>query len=101
LSLVRKYHASYYVPHNLVLVVAGKLIEGTASLLDVVQEHVEPSLIQHNQNKGRNPTGWTRPFVETPSAQRNLIVSTTKSIVEFPEKDESMAFLLGISVAFL
>jgi Zn-dependent M16 (insulinase) family peptidase len=93
LSLVRKYHASYYVPHNLALIVAGKLTEGTSSLLRVVQEQIEPSLIQHKQNKGSRPAGWKRPFVETPSAQRKPILVTTKSLVEFPEKDESMACL--------
>jgi Zn-dependent M16 (insulinase) family peptidase len=93
LSLVRKYHGSYYVPHNLALIVAGKLTEGTSSLLHVVQEEVESSLIQHKQNKGPRPPGWKRPFVETPSAQRKPISVMTKSIVEFPEKDESMEFL--------
>ena len=99
--LVRKYHGSYYVPHNLVLIVAGKLTEGTSSLLRVVQEQVEPSLIQHNQNKGSHPAGWKRPFVETLSAQRKPIPATTKSIVEFPEKDESKVILPGFLINFL
>ena len=68
---------------------AGKLTEGTSSLLRVVQEQIEPNLIQHNQNKGSRPSGWKRPFVETPSGQREPILTTTKSVVEFPEKDES------------
>ena len=92
LSSVRKYHASYYVPHNLALIVAGKLTGGTSSLLRVVQERIEPSLIQHKQNNGSRPAGWKRPFVETPSAQRKPIPAPTKSLVEFPEKDESMTF---------
>jgi len=99
LLLVRKFHNSYYAPHNLALVVAGKLSEGTSSLLRVVQEQVEPSLIQHNQNKGPRPAGWKRPFVETASGQRKSIPATTKSVVEFPEKDESKeGFIISLSI---
>lgn len=87
--LVREYHASYYVPHNLALIVAGKLSSGTSSLLSVVQEKVEPSIIAHGQNKGPRPTGWKRPFVETPSAARPPLSTTSTQTVEFPEKDES------------
>ena len=93
-SLVRKYHANCYAPHNMAVIVTGKLTEGTQSLLRVVQEQVEPSLIQHNQNKGSRPAGWKRPFVETASAQRKPIPATKKAVVEFPEKDESMAYTL-------
>lgn len=89
LSLVRNYHSSYYVPHNLALIVAGKLSSGTQSLLQVVQDQVEPSLIQHEQNKGPRPPGWKRPFVETASALRKPLEKTVKDVVEFPEKDES------------
>lgn len=87
--IVRKYHAAYYIPHNLSLIVAGKLASGTLSLLDVVQNKVEPSLISHEQNTGPRPSGWKRPFVETPSAIRPPIEKTIKDTVEFPEKDES------------
>ena len=85
---VRKYHSKYYVPHNLALIVAGKLSSGTSSLLRVVQDQIEPSLISHGQNHGPYPPGWKRPFVETASAVRNPIPVTTKHTVEFPEKDE-------------
>ena len=87
--IVRKYHATYYVPHNLSLIVGGKLSSGTSSLLDVIQREVEPTLISHGQNKGPRPPGWKRPFVETASAKRLPIAETTRSTVEFPEKDES------------
>jgi len=86
---VRDYHSSYYVPHNLALIVAGKLSSGTSSLLKVVQEQVEPSLIDHKQNHGPRPAGWKRPFMETASAFRKPIPKTIKDTVEFPEKDES------------
>ncbi|KAG1790805.1 uncharacterized protein HD556DRAFT_1310350 [Suillus plorans] len=35
---IRDYHATYYVPHNLSLIVTGKLSTGTKSLLAVVQD---------------------------------------------------------------
>jgi hypothetical protein len=70
--------------------VTGKLSSGTLSLLDVLQQKVEPSLISHGQNNGSRPQGWRRPFVETESAQRPPIQTTLKEIVEFPEKDESL-----------
>jgi Zn-dependent M16 (insulinase) family peptidase len=92
--LVRDYHRSYYVPHNLSLIVAGKLSSGTSMLLSVIQNKVEPSLIAHGQNMGPRPSGWKRPFVETPSAIRAPIAKTLTKTVEFPEKDESMGELI-------
>ncbi|KAJ4486251.1 Metalloenzyme, LuxS/M16 peptidase-like protein [Lentinula aciculospora] len=91
---IREYHKSYYVPHNLSLIVTGKLSSGTASLLSVVQEQVEPSLIAHGHNRGPKPSGWKRPFVETPSAIRPPIAASIKEIVEFPEQDESVGELI-------
>jgi Zn-dependent M16 (insulinase) family peptidase len=87
---VRNYHASYYVPHNLTLIVAGKLASGTQTLLNVVQNQIEPSLIAHGQNQGPRPQGWKRPFVETPSAERKPLKETVTDVVEFPEKDETV-----------
>lgn len=91
---VRHYHGTYYVPHNLSLIVCGKLASGTQSLLSVIQEKVEPSLIAHGQNKGPRPAGWKRPFLETPTANRVPITQTIKETVEFPEKDESVGELI-------
>ncbi|KAI0094759.1 Metalloenzyme, LuxS/M16 peptidase-like protein [Irpex rosettiformis] len=90
---IRKYHASYYVPHNLTLIVAGKLASGTQTLLDVIQEQIEPSLIAHGQNKGPQPKGWKRPFLKTPSAERKPFTKTIVDVIEFPEKDESVGEL--------
>ena len=92
---VRDYHASYYVPHNLTLIVAGKFTEGSESLLSVIQNKIEPSLIAHGQNKGPRPPGWVRPFVETASANRPPLQDKT-DVVEFPEKDESMGELIMV-----
>ncbi|KAG6829386.1 hypothetical protein H0H92_004654 [Tricholoma furcatifolium] len=91
---VREYHRTYYVPHNLSLIVAGKLSSGTLSLLDVVQKQIETSIVAHGQDKGPRPPGWKRPFVETPSVVRAPILETVTKTVEFPEKDESMGELL-------
>ncbi|TFK41069.1 Metalloenzyme, LuxS/M16 peptidase-like protein [Crucibulum laeve] len=91
---IRQYHSTYYVPNNLSLIVTGKLSSGTSSLLKVVQDQVEPTLIAHGQNKGPRPNGWKRPFVETPSSIRPPIEKTVKDTVEFPEKDESMGELI-------
>ena len=77
---------------------AGKLSSGTSSLLSVVQEQVEPSLIEHNQNHGPHPQGWKRPFVETASANRRPIAALVKDTVEFPEQDESMALCVVVVV---
>ncbi|KAI0691326.1 Metalloenzyme, LuxS/M16 peptidase-like protein [Cytidiella melzeri] len=87
---IRKYHASYYVPHNLTLIAAGKLASGTQTLLKVVQDQIEPNLVAHGQNQGPQPKGWKRPFVETPSAERTPFTETVTDVVEFPEKDESV-----------
>ena len=87
---VREYHHKYYVPHNLSLIVSGKLASGTQSLLKVVQEKVEPSIIAHGQNRGLKPPGWKRPFLETPSANRGPLKETQVKVIEFPEKDESL-----------
>jgi Zn-dependent M16 (insulinase) family peptidase len=50
--LVRDYHKQYYVPHNLSLIITGKMSKGTPSILSVLQEQVEPSILAHGQNHG-------------------------------------------------
>ncbi|KAG8906618.1 hypothetical protein FRB99_006488 [Tulasnella sp. 403] len=82
---IREYHRTYYVPHNLCLIVTGRL--PTSTLLDVVQKEVEPRLLEHGQTGP--PSGWRRPFLETPSIQKPAISATVSQVVEFPEKDES------------
>ncbi|KAI5124638.1 hypothetical protein M0805_004247 [Coniferiporia weirii] len=89
---IREYHAKYYVPHNLSLIVAGKFVSGTESLLSVVQNKVEPTLVASGYNKGSRPSGWVRPFVETPSADR-IPFENQADTVEFPEKDETVGEL--------
>jgi len=91
---IRDYHKTYYVPHNLTLIVSGKLSSGTKTLLSVVQNEVEPSIIAHEQDKGPRPPGWKRPFLETSSANRKPIAELIEHTVEFPEKDESTGEVL-------
>jgi Zn-dependent M16 (insulinase) family peptidase len=97
---IRDYHKSYYVPHNICLIVAGRL--STQSLLDVLQTEVEPSIIKHGQAHGPQPEGWKRPFLETPSAKPPVLSETKSEVVEFPETDESTGelsiFFVGPSI---
>lgn len=86
--VVREYHGSYYVPHNLCLIVAGKL--STKTLLETIQARVEPSIAKHGHANGPRPTGWKRPFMETPSAEKFSFSEDKKATIEFPEKDESV-----------
>jgi Zn-dependent M16 (insulinase) family peptidase len=87
---IRDYHGSYYLPHNLCLFATGKI--DPEKLLKVLQDEVEPSIIKHNQDRGRKPEGWKRPFVETPSKNPPHIAKDRTEVVEFPEKDESQYF---------
>jgi Zn-dependent M16 (insulinase) family peptidase len=82
------------VPHNLTLIVCGKLASGTKTLLQVAQDKIEPSLIEHGQNKGARPEGWKRPFMETASANRPPFTEDKIETVEFPEQDESVGELV-------
>lgn len=86
---VRDYHRTYYQPHNLTLLVTGKV--APTSLLSVLQEKVEPSLVKHSQTHGpKGPRGWKRPFLETGSRGGGAVKKGKKEeVVEFPEKDES------------
>lgn len=76
------------------MIVTGKLSSGTGSLLSILQDKVEPSIIAHGQDRGPRPSGWKRPFVETASANRERIKEVIKETVEFPERDESQGELL-------
>lgn len=91
---IRDYHKRYYVPHNLSLIISGKMSNGTPSILSVLQDQVEPSIIAHGQNHGPRPDGWKRPFLETPSANRPPIAKSLQETATFPEKDESMGELV-------
>lgn len=86
---VRKYHSTYYAPHNLALLITGKV--NPTKLLQVLQDTVEPSIVKHQQAHGpHGPKGWKRPFLETGSKGGGRVLKKQKEeVVEFPEKDES------------
>lgn len=68
--------------------------KGTPSILSVLQDQVEPTIIAHGQNHGPRPVGWKRPFLETPSANRPSIPKSLQETATFPEKDESLGELI-------
>lgn len=82
--LVRDYHRKYYVPYNLCLIICGGVSQ--QSLLQVLQDQVESSIIKHTAHK---PKDWKRPFVETPTAHRIRLTDIKREEVEFPEDDET------------
>src|SRR5260221_11083193 len=90
-NTIRAYHKSYYVPHNLCLIVAGSL--STQALLDTLQRQVEPQIIKHGQGHGPRPNGWKLPFMETASTVKPEMKGVRKELAEFPEKDESTGHL--------
>jgi len=86
LDKIKKYHSSYYAPHNLCLVVTGRI--STVVLLNELQKTVENRARIHGQNVGVKPEGWRRPFVETESAVIPRLDSDISIVVEFPAKEE-------------
>ncbi|KAK9896120.1 zinc metalloprotease [Cystobasidium minutum MCA 4210] len=85
---IRKYHSSYYLPHNLCLFVTGKLDLG--KLLRVLTDQVEPTIERKQQVNGRQTEGWKRPWVETPSIVPSKLEADKVVTSDFPEQDESI-----------
>lgn len=79
---IRDYHAKYYVPHNLVLVVTGRLDQ--ADLLGVLED-VDGNILDHGLP---DRSTWKRPWVD--SDPQFDLSSSSKEILEFPEEDETM-----------
>ncbi|PVF93786.1 hypothetical protein CPB86DRAFT_714671 [Serendipita vermifera] len=86
LTEIQAYHSKYYAPHNLCLVITGRM--STHSLLQQVQDTIETRAIVHGQNKGPKPEDWKRPFMETDSALVPTIDKKTEISVQFPAKEE-------------
>lgn len=87
---IRKYHHTYYEPYNTALVVCGPL--DRSKLFTSIQP-VEDRLVEHGIRGA--PSGWKRPFVETPSSiVPQFKDRRTALVVEFPEKDESMGEIM-------
>lgn len=98
---IRDYHASAYLPHNLTLIVSGRSLS-LPTLLQTLQDQIEPSIIAHHQNKGPRPVGWKRPFVESTTATSHPQINEDKTeIVEFPEKDESVGEIMLSWIGFV
>jgi Zn-dependent M16 (insulinase) family peptidase len=96
LGKIKKYHSSYYVPHNLCLVVTGRL--STSALLEEVQNTIENRARLHKQDIGPRPEGWKRPFVETESAVAPKLDSDSSIVVEFPAKEEKFGEITMIMI---
>jgi Zn-dependent M16 (insulinase) family peptidase len=87
LDKIKEYHREYYNPHNLCLVVTGRL--STQALLEEIEKTVEARATLHGQNLGVKPEGWKRPFVETDSATIPEFKEDASLDVEFPAKEEN------------
>jgi Zn-dependent M16 (insulinase) family peptidase len=104
---IRKYHATYYAPHNMALVVCGPLER--AALLDSLAPIEERLQAAGSTHGPQGPQGWKRPFVETQSNVAPVIDGAAetpgvdrpdpdqpvekrrrRAFIEFPEKDESV-----------
>jgi Zn-dependent M16 (insulinase) family peptidase len=96
LDQIKKYHSAYYMPHNLGLIVTGRL--STKALLEEIQKTVEARAISHGQNLGIKPDGWKRPFVETASATIPVIDADLSLDVEFPAKEEKFGQIRMITI---
>ncbi|GAA94382.1 uncharacterized protein L969DRAFT_105184 [Mixia osmundae IAM 14324] len=89
---IRDYHHSYYVPHNLVLIITGKV--APTELLQTLQDTIEPSIEKHGQAQGVRPPGFKRPWLETTSKGGAVLDSTRSEEISFPEQDESSGEVL-------
>lgn len=79
---IRKYHASYYVPHNFVLVITGRVTQSDLmSTLDGVDRNIEA-------HGPLDKTQWKRPWVE--SDPKIKLTKSHTEVLDFPEEDESM-----------
>ncbi|OCF75418.1 cytoplasmic protein [Kwoniella mangroviensis CBS 8886] len=87
---IRDYHARYYQPYNLCLVIDGAV--SPEELFRVLNEQVDPLILEqrNNQPKITPPEDWQRPFVETTTSHRLSIPESVTKVVEFMEEDESV-----------
>ncbi|KAG8823488.1 hypothetical protein FRC17_009313 [Serendipita sp. 399] len=107
---IKKYHSTYYVPHNLRLVITGHL--STHALITQVQNAIESQVTlpptlnadtsQTSSKENGNPLQlldkWKRPFVETDSARIPSITKNMELYVDFPAKEENFGEVTVITV---
>lgn len=79
---IRKYHASYYVPHNLVLVITGRIHQ--RDLLKTLDQ-VDQSIEKHGPI---DRSTWKRPWVD--SSPQFKLTESKSEVLDFPEEDETM-----------
>lgn len=79
---IRRYHSSYYVPQNLVLLVTGRVEE--ARLLHTLEE-VDRNILSHGEI---DRTYWRRPWID--SSPKFSLDKSCREYMYFPEEDESM-----------
>ncbi|CCG82102.1 putative Zinc metalloprotease [Taphrina deformans PYCC 5710] len=79
---IQNYHAHYYVPHNLVLVITGRLEQ--QDLMSTLED-VDKNIQAHGT---LDKSAWKRPWLES-NPQVKLKESRTE-VLDFPEEDESM-----------
>ncbi|WWD18715.1 hypothetical protein CI109_103169 [Kwoniella shandongensis] len=87
---IRDYHAKYYQPYNLCLVIDGAV--SIPELFDVLNNQVDPLILEQQKASSQitPPADWKRPFVETPTAQPFTVPESITKVVEFMEEDESV-----------
>ena len=100
---IKAYHNDYYAPHNLCLVVTGRL--SAASLLNRIEETIEEDTLRRMGSTIASeetdeeyvsapggdyhpPKGWVRPFIETVSSRVPVLEKDEEIVVEFPAKEE-------------
>ncbi|WVN87093.1 uncharacterized protein L203_102269 [Cryptococcus depauperatus CBS 7841] len=88
---VRDYHAKYYKPYNLCLVIDGAM--PIPALFKILNDEVDPMILAQNCSQPICPPDWKRPFVESSSALPLSIPKSITKVVEFMEDDESVGEL--------
>lgn len=56
-------------------------------MLSLIQQQIEPTLVENGYDKGHRPPGWKRPFAESPSATRKPYTKQSVT-VSFPDTKE-------------
>jgi Zn-dependent M16 (insulinase) family peptidase len=82
IDTIRRYHASYYLPQNLTLVIVGNI--NHRDLLQTLQMEVESSILTVGKP---DLSSWKRPWVASkpaPPLQKNRHLE----IIEFPANDD-------------
>lgn len=93
-DMIKEYHSTYYVPHNLCLVIDGSV--PVDQLFKVLHDEVEPKILAHQRSHAQGeapyipPAGWKRPFVETSTSQPLSIERSIEKTIRFMEHDESV-----------